>query len=62
MSHDNRLEVPVERTAQIEAEITSPESPVGIDAKRTHVIIVHKLLEIEERLERIEARLASRSG
>ena len=37
---------------QIEKLITSADSPVGIDAKKTHVIIIQKLLEIEKRLEK----------
>jgi len=27
---------------------------VGIDAKKTHIIILHKLIELEKRLEQIE--------
>ena len=42
----------------IAREIHSDDSPVGIDAKKTHIIILEKLLKLEERLERIEARLA----
>lgn len=42
----------------IAREIHSDTSPVGIDAKKTHIIILEKLLRLEERLERIEARLA----
>ena len=38
----------------IERLIASDQSPVGIDAKKTHIIIIRKLLEIEARLERIE--------
>ena len=40
--------------ATIERLIASDDSPVGIDAKKTHVIIIQKLLQIEARLERIE--------
>ena len=39
---------------EIEELIASEDSPVGIDAKKTHVIIIHKLLQIEERLAKIE--------
>ncbi len=42
---------------EIEQLIASDASPVGIDAKKTHVLIIQKLLEIERRLERIESRL-----
>ena len=36
--------------------IHSDASPVGIDAKKTHIIILHKLIEIERRLSRIERK------
>ena len=39
----------------IEALIASDASPVGIDAKKTHVLILHKLTMIEERLARLES-------
>jgi len=38
----------------IEAMIASDDSPVGIDAKKTHVIILHKLMSIEARLAKLE--------
>lgn len=37
--------------------IQSAESPVGIDAKKTHIIIIEKLMRIEERLSAIEKGL-----
>jgi hypothetical protein len=40
--------------------IQSKESVVGIDARHTHIIIIKKLLELEEKLDRIEKRLASK--
>lgn len=36
-------------------EIKSDDSPVGIDAGKTHVLILYKLLQIENRLEHIES-------
>jgi hypothetical protein len=51
------LDVPAEDAERIEEGIASAESPVGIDAKKTHVIIIQKLVEIERRLERLEERL-----
>ena len=42
-----------EKIAEI---IHSDESPVGIDAKKTHILILHKLTEIEKRLEALETR------
>lgn len=54
------MEVPRERYEDITREIHSDDSPVGIDAEKTHVIIIHKLIEIERRLDDLERRLASR--
>tara|TARA_Y100000294_G_scaffold73893_1_gene69661 strand:- start:341 stop:520 length:180 start_codon:yes stop_codon:yes gene_type:complete len=48
------LEVENGEKVKIEKVITSADSPVGIDAKKTHIIIIHKLLEIEKRLARLE--------
>ncbi|MBK8504568.1 MAG: hypothetical protein IPL46_21585 [Saprospiraceae bacterium] len=42
---------------EIANEIKSDDSPVGIDAKKTHVIIIQKLQAIEERLRKIEEKL-----
>ncbi len=44
------MDVPQEDYDRIAALISSDTSPVGIDAKKTHVIILHKLMEIEKRL------------
>ena len=44
--------------AHIAKEIESSDSPVGIDAKKAHVIILHKLIALERRLDRIEEQLA----
>ena len=52
------LDVPQESFEAIEREIHSDTSPVGIDAKKTHVMILYKLQEIEARLIRLESRLA----
>ncbi len=51
------MDVPLDIFTSIEQEISSEMSPVGIDAKKTHIIILHKLQEIDESLRRIEARL-----
>lgn len=48
-------EISEEQYREIEREIASDESPVGIDAKKTHVLILHKLVQIERRLARLEA-------
>jgi len=36
---------------ELEKLIASDSSPVGIDAKKTHILILYKLLEIEKRLD-----------
>lgn len=41
---------------RIEAMIACDDSPVGIDARRTHVLILAKLESIEQRLGALEAR------
>ena len=48
--------VPKETFEEIEKMIASTDSVVGIDAKKTHIIIIHKLLEIEKRLKALEER------
>lgn len=52
-----KMKVPSERFHAIESQISSDASPVGIDAKKTHVIIIHLLEQIEGRLVDIERRL-----
>ena len=43
-----------EEIAQI---ISSDQSPVGIDAKKTHILILNQLMELNRRLESIEKKL-----
>lgn len=47
---------------RIESEIASEASPVGIDAKKTHVMILAKLESIERRLDQIERRRGPTDG
>jgi len=54
--------IPEEEYRRIEKQIFSDTSPVGIDAKKTHVIILYKLGEIERRLEKIEESLGGGSA
>ena len=51
------MDIPAEAFRRIANAIASDTSPVGIDAKTTHVVILHRLEVIEERLQRIEALL-----
>ena len=46
---------------RIEELIASEDSPIGIDVKKTHVIIIRKLLQIEERLERLERLIGNQN-
>lgn len=56
------MAIPKDVYERIAREIESADSPVGIDAKKTHVLILHKLAEIEGRLRRLEERLDRRGG
>ena len=51
------MDVPQDEYDRIAREITSDASPVGIDAKKTHVIILHKLMQIEKRLAALEQQV-----
>ena len=51
-------EIPASDYREIEALIGSDASPVGIDAKKTHIIIIHALQRIETRLEKLERLVA----
>ncbi len=42
---------------KIEALIADAASPVGIDAKKTDVLILHKLMSIEARLSALEEKI-----
>ncbi len=48
------MEIPQEDYDRIAKAIHSDASPVGIDAKQTHVMILHMLEKIEARLRRLE--------
>ncbi|HKL89029.1 MAG TPA: hypothetical protein VJ884_08475 [Salinibacter sp.] len=54
---DMSLDVPKDDYDRIKRAIESDDSPVGIDAQKAHVIILHKLIELEKRLDRIEDEL-----
>lgn len=44
--------------AEIAKMIHSDQSPVGIDAKKTHIYIIHMLKKLERRLETIEQQVS----
>ena len=47
------MDVPQEIYERLEKFITSDESPVGIDAKKTHIQILYRLMEIEKKLDNL---------
>jgi hypothetical protein len=57
-----KINPPQESYDEILSQIESDASPVGIDAKKTHVLILHMLLKIEERLGRLEEQMAASAG
>ena len=58
MSVSNPLQKTKEEYESLIEHLSSPNSPVGIDAQYTHAIIIEYLKQIDERLQRLEARLA----
>ncbi len=50
------MEIPESDRERIAALIHSDASPVGIDAKKTHVLILYKLEQLERRLAAMESR------
>lgn len=50
-------EIAMKTRAELESiiqRISSADSPVGMDAVYVHALIIDKLLELEQRLERLE--------
>lgn len=54
------LDIPDKQFQKILDQIKSEDSPVGIDAGKTHVLILQKLLDIEKRLESLEEAFSKR--
>ena len=52
-----KFEIDTKTYTEIAEVIHSDKSPVGIDAKKTHILILNKLQELNERMERIETLL-----
>lgn len=51
------MNIPKNKYEEIEKLIGSEESVVGIDAKKTHIMIIHMLQQIQDQLEHLEQRL-----
>ena len=49
-----KFEIDPKTYEQIAKVIHSDKSPVGIDAKKTHILILNKLQELNDRMEHIE--------
>ena len=45
---------------EIAKVIHSDESPVGIDAKKTHILILNKLEQLNNRMERLEQHIVKK--
>lgn len=56
------MNIPEDRFEEIAREITSDDSPVGIDARKTHILIIHMLEQIQSRLDALEKRLDHLDG
>jgi hypothetical protein len=54
MSKKIDFNISKEEYQEILEQIKDADSPVGIDAGKAHVYILHKLLNIEKRLEALE--------
>jgi len=42
--------------------ISSKDSVVGIDARHTHIIIINKLVQLEQKLDKLTKKVKSMSG
>lgn len=51
------MKIDEENYIRINEMIRSDTSPVGIDAVKTHIYIIHKLEQIEKRLDALEIQL-----
>lgn len=58
MPIDNPLDKPKESFDSLIAQLSSPDSPVGIDAKYTHAVIIDFLRQIAAKVDDLEQRLA----
>jgi len=56
-----KFEVDPKTYEEIAQLIHSETSPVGIDAKKTHIIILNQLQQLNHRLERMEERMTKSS-
>ena len=48
------MDIPKETYQEIEALIASDTSVVGIDAKKTHILILYRMMEMEKKIDKLE--------
>lgn len=46
----------------VPAEIINKDSVVGIDALHTHILVLHRLMQIEAKLDELNRKLDSSTG
>ena len=59
MKPEDPLNMPKDALKNIMEKISQADSPVGIDARYTHAIIIAYLGQISERLDKLETRIRS---
>ena len=52
-----KFEIDSKTYEEIASLIHSDESPVGIDAKKTHILILNQLQKLNDRMERLEQHM-----
>ncbi len=53
------MTIPEQEYERIAKMIHSDSSPVGIDAKKTHIMLLYMVEQMQAKLEKMEARLAT---
>ena len=59
MKPEDPLNMPKDALENIMEKISQADSPVGIDARYTHAIIIAYLGQISERLDKLETKIRS---
>ena len=62
MAMTDPLAKPKDAFDELIAQISVPDSPVGIDAKYTHAVIIDFLRQISARLDVLEASMKEKQG
>ena len=56
MNTETIPEISTEEYERIKKVITNSQSPYAFDPLETHIIVIHKLTDIQRRLEKLEAK------